>query len=637
MDACDNALTLPSSMRTTSTSPARVEVIGWSLIHAELSLDRMILVDAEGVSMSRPGRSLFDHVSLTIHRGDRLAIVGMNGSGKSTLARVLVGAVTPESGVVRRGRDIRVTMLDQASPLPPGTVRQAVTGGAADSWRGEAVADRLGVTPLLDADVAALSGGEAKRVALAAALAHDSDLLVLDEPTNHLDIDAIAWLEEQLADFRGGLVLITHDRFVLDRVTTRIAELDGGRLFVYQTGYSGYLEAREMRAEQEAAREATRRNLARRELAWLRRGAPARSTKQRARVERANALIEGGAPRADGRASLDLGLPDVDTATPRLGDLVVELHGVGHHFGENADNAKHVFRGLDLALDRRERLGIVGPNGSGKSTALEIIAGRLEPVEGRVVRGPTVRVAYYDQRSRDLDPGLTVRAALAGDKGEIDWRDRRLMERFWFDDDAQRAPISLLSGGERRRLQLLLTLLERPNLLLLDEPTNDLDLDTLRALEDFLDDWPGAAVIVSHDRALLDRTCDDVIVFEPGRRPARYPGGAEAWVRDRQAQRQTRAARPRDTKARPGRAVADGRPAGTSRPASASTLRHRLRVLDREMQSLVTRRDELEAGMADPDHRAREAAAVALAELLPQLHRLEEEWLDAAGALDDLE
>ncbi len=183
-----------------------------------------------------------------------------------------------------------------------------------------------------------------------------------------------------------------------------------------------------------------------------------------------------------------------------------------------------MFTGLDLALDRRERLGIVGPNGSGKSTALEIIAGRLVATEGRVVRGPTVRLGYYDQRSRDLDPSITVRAALVGEKGEVDWRDRKLMERFWFDDDAQRAPISLLSGGERRRLQLLLTLLERPNVLLLDEPTNDLDLDTLRALEDFLDDWPGAAVIVSHDRALLDRTCDDVIVFESGRRPARVSG-----------------------------------------------------------------------------------------------------------------
>jgi ATP-binding cassette subfamily F protein uup len=594
----------------------------------------MILVDADDVSMSRPGRPLFDHVSLTISAGDRLAIVGMNGSGKSTLARVLVGTTAPETGVVRRGRGVRATMLDQESPLPRGTVRAALSGSTAEVWRGEAIADRLGITPFLDADVSSLSGGEAKRVALAAALVHDTDLLVLDEPTNHLDIDAIAWLEEHLAAFRGGLVLITHDRFVLDRVTTRIAELDGGRLYTYQTGYSGYLDARDLRAEHEAAREATRRNLARRELAWLRRGAPARSTKQKARVERANALIDARETRSETRSALDLGLSEVETMTPRLGDLVVELHGVGHDFGGG-----EVFRGLDLALDRRERLGIVGPNGSGKSTALEIIAGRLEPAEGRVVRGPTVRTAYYDQRARSLDPDLTVRAALVGNKGEVDWRDRRLMERFWFDDDAQRAPISLLSGGERRRLQLLLTLLERPNLLLLDEPTNDLDLDTLRALEDFLDDWPGAAVIVSHDRALLDRTCDDVIVFERGRRPSRYPGGAEAWVRDRQEPRRSGAARSRDAKpAGPSGPRRDGPTNGAParKPASASTLRHRLRTIDRALQPLVARRSELEAAMADPDHRTREAAAHELAELAPRLHHLEEEWLEVAAALDEL-
>jgi ABC transport system ATP-binding/permease protein len=589
----------------------------------------VILVDAQGVSMSRPDRPLFDNVSLTLSTGDRLAIVGLNGSGKSTLARVLVGAVTPESGVVRRGRDVRVTMLDQLSPLPPGTVRAALTGDRVDAWQAEAIADRLGIAPLFDADVASLSGGEGKRVALASALVHESDLLVLDEPTNHLDIDAIAWLEEHLAAFRGGLVLITHDRFVLDRVTTRIAELDHGQLFVYQTGYGGYLEARQQRAEQEASQESSRRNLARRELAWLRRGAPARSTKQRARVDRATALIDStSGPRVESRAALDLSLAEVDSATPRLGDLVVELHGVGHRFG-----ASPVFAGLDLALDRRERLGIVGPNGSGKSTALEIIAGRLVPTEGRVVRGPTVRVGYYDQRSRSLDPNLTVRAALVGEKGEIDWRDRKLMEQFWFDDDAQRAPISLLSGGERRRLQLLLTLLERPNVLLLDEPTNDLDLDTLRALEDFLDDWPGAVVIVSHDRALLDRTCDDVIVFELGRRPARYPGGAEAWVRQRQHNRRSGTARARDAKVTPGRA---GKP-GAARTVSASTLRHRLRVIDKEMQPLLTQRADLESRMGNGDHRERQVAASALAELVQQLHRLEEQWLEVATELEAIE
>jgi ATP-binding cassette subfamily F protein uup len=365
-------------------------------------------------------------------------------------------------------------------------------------------------------------------------------------------------------------------------------------------------------------------------LAWLRRGAPARSTKQRARVERATSLIESTTVTRAERSALDLNLSDVDTATPRLGDLVVELHGVGHRFA-----ATPVFAGLDLAIDRRERLGIVGPNGSGKSTALEIIAGRLDATEGRVVRGPTVRIGYYDQRSRALDPDVTVRAALVGEKGEIDWRDRKLMERFWFDDDAQRAPISLLSGGERRRLQLLLTLLERPNVLLLDEPTNDLDLDTLRALEDFLDDWPGAAVIVSHDRALLDRTCDDVIVFEPGRRPSRYPGGAEAWVRDRQRNRRSGTTRPREGK--DGKGTAAGKPASKARALSPSTLRHRLRTIDRELQPLLSQRAELETRMGDGDHRERQLVASTYAEVVEKVHHLEEQWLEVAADLEAIE
>ena len=437
----------------------------------------MILVDAQAVSVSRPDRPLFSDVSLTISMGDRLAVVGLNGCGKSTFARVLAGRELPESGVVRRGRDVVVSMLDQASPLPAGLVRDVLRRD--DQWKADSIADRLGLSGLFDRDVGELSGGEAKRVALALALVDPADLLILDEPTNHLDIDAIAWLEDHLAGFRGGLVLITHDRFVLDRVTTRIVEIERGELHAYQSGYSGYLESREERRNIAAARESTRRNLARNELAWLRRGAPARSTKQKARIDRANALF-ADAPEQTDRGALDLALSDRESATPRLGDLVVELHGAGHRFDDS-----WLFQDWDIALDRRARLGVVGVNGTGKTTALDVIAGRLAPSTGRVVTGSTVRVGYYEQREHSLDLSQTVRAAVAGEKGEIDWHDRKLMETFWFDDDAQHAPIALLSGGERKRLQLLLTLIERPNVLLLDEPTNDLDLDTLRALEEF--------------------------------------------------------------------------------------------------------------------------------------------------------
>src|SRR5690606_6097898 len=267
-----------------------------------------------------------------------------------------------------------------------------------------------------------------------------------------------------------------------------------------------------------ARAETTRRNLARRELAWLRRGAPARTSKPKARVREATAVVEGRAKAAARPGELPL-----HAATPRLGDRVVELHGVGHGYGD-----RPLFTGVDLLLDNRERLGIVGANGTGKSTLLDIIAGRLSPDEGRVEVGTTARIGYYDQRGRDLDPTQRVRDAVTGGERDADWSDAALMEAFWFDDDAQWAPIGMLSGGERRRLQLLLTLAERPNVLLLDEPTNDLDLDTLRQLEDFLEEWPGALVVVSHDRAFLERTVTDVIVLDGEGFAGRRPGGYAA-------------------------------------------------------------------------------------------------------------
>ncbi|HEX8803343.1 MAG TPA: ABC-F family ATP-binding cassette domain-containing protein, partial [Acidimicrobiales bacterium] len=427
----------------------------------------MILVDAAGVGMSRPGKPLFADLSVTVASGDRLAVVGINGSGKSTLLGVLAGTVAPEAGVVRRGRGARVATLDQTADLPPGTVRSAVAGG----WEGEAILDRLGMAGVLDTDVAELSGGQAKRVALARALVAvgegtESDLLVLDEPTNHLDLDAIAWLEDRLAGFRGGLVLVTHDRHVLDRLTTRILELDRVAGHVHEGGYAAYLAARAERTEREATADRKRRNLARQELAWLRRGAPARTRKPRADVAAARRVVEGRAPdpaRAD-----DLPLHEL-VSTPRLGDTVVELHGVTDGYGDRV-----LFRDVDLALSAGERLGVVGVNGSGKSTLLDVLAGRRRPRSGRVVHGTTARVGVYDQRGAELPLDTRVREAVAGPARQPDWSDAALLERFWFGTDAQWAPIRLLSGGERRRLQLVLLLRQAPNVLLLDEPTNDL-------------------------------------------------------------------------------------------------------------------------------------------------------------------
>src|SRR4051812_9017609 len=469
-----------------------------------------VLVDLDRVSAARPGRPLFTDLSVTVHGGDRLGVVGLNGTGKSTLLRVMAGgsASEPESGTVRRGRGVRIGFLEQRPELPAGSVQDAVGPG----WEAAAVLDRVGMGDLAGSPTATLSGGQAKRVALARVLVTESDLLILDEPTNHLDIDAIAWLEDRLAEHRGGLVLVTHDRHVLDRVTNKILELDRGTGYVHDGGYHSYLEARAEREERAAATETTRRNLARRELAWLRRGPPARTRKPQARIDAATAIVEGRPAAAARATALDLHL-----GTPRLGDKVLELEGVGHGFEGSAT----LFAGLDLVLDPRERLGIIGPNGTGKSTLLDIMAGRLTPTAGRVDRGPTVRLGYYDQLGIELDPNQRVFEALDGNTV--------LAERFWFDADGQRAPIGLLSGGERRRLQLVLTLAARPNVLLLDEPTNDLDLDTLRALEDFLDDWPGALVVVSHAGAFLERTVVGVLAWDGRGHAGLVAGGYAAW------------------------------------------------------------------------------------------------------------
>jgi ATP-binding cassette subfamily F protein uup len=560
----------------------------------------VILVDLAQVGASRPGKPLFTDLSVTVSTGDRLGVVGLNGTGKSTLLRVMAGEFEPESGVVRRGRDVRIGFLHQRPELPPGRVRDAVGEG----WEASAVLEHLGMGPLADASVDTLSGGQAKRVALARLLVAESDLLILDEPTNHLDIEAIAWLEERLARHRGGLVVVTHDRHVLDRVTTRVLELDRGTGYVHDGGYTGYLEGKARREEMAAATEQTRRNLARRELAWLRRGAPARTRKPKARIDAALATLSGGPQAAarPGELSLHFG-------TPRLGDRVIELRNVGHRYGDGP----MLFSDVRLDLDPRERLGVLGPNGSGKSTFLDVVAGRLAPAVGLVERGPTVRLGYYDQTGADLDPTKRVREIV---------EDGLLLERFWFDADAQWAPVGTLSGGERRRLQLLVVLMERPNVLLLDEPTNDLDLDTLRALEDFLEDWPGALIVVTHDRTFLDRTVERRLSLAhpvssqsppaPGSGSLSHPGGTL-----------------------PPQGGGSGPPVGpaTKRARrSQSTLDRLMRNAEREVAALTAERDGLaeSLGSAWSDHEALTRISHELADVQAKLDAAEERWLKLA-------
>ena len=595
----------------------------------------MILVDAADVAVSRPGKPLFDHLSVTVSSGDRLGVVGINGGGKSTLLKVLAGTREPEAGTVRRGRGARISVLDQDAPLPAGTVGDAVGSG----WEAASILDRLGMGDALDIDVATLSGGQVKRVSLARALlavggprgqADEGDLLILDEPTNHLDLDGISWLEEWLARFPGGLVLVTHDRHVLDRVTTSVLELDRGKAYVHSGGYQSWLDARAERAQRSEGAETKRRNLARSELAWLRRGAPARTSKPQARVAAATALV-AARPEAAARTG-DLPL---HFDTPRLGDQVVELHDVGDGYGD-----QWLFRGLDLALDPRERLGIVGPNGAGKSTLVEVLAGRRAPKEGRVVHGSTVRLAVYDQAGASLDPTQRVREAVAGSRPP-DWTDARLLEAFWFEDDAQWAPIGLLSGGERRRVQLLLALAQKPNVLVLDEPTNDLDLDTLRALEDFLDDWPGALVVISHDRAFLERTVADVLVLDGAGGAGRRPGGYGAWDAERRARVPGRTA-PSVTSAAARPPAAGGSPAArppkTKAGRSHATLRALLKDVEKDLARLDRARARLETAVGEAaaanDHAALGPLGSELAIVQTKVADAEERWLAVSEELE---
>jgi ATP-binding cassette subfamily F protein uup len=596
----------------------------------------VILIDAQGLKASRPNRPLFDDISLTLSDGDRIGVVGLNGCGKSTLLRILSGDYSPDSGVVRYGRGARIGMLAQQPVLPKGSVRDAV----GEDWRGEAMLDRLGMSGLIDAQTNELSGGQQKRVALAKLLVSEWDALILDEPTNHLDLDAIAYLEEWLANFRGGLILVTHDRHVLDRVTTKVLEIDRGKAYLHMpaqrnagSGYAAYLAARIEREEQAVNAEQKRKNLARTELAWLRRGAPARTTKPKARIDAATELVNRR-PEAAARSG-EIGL---SLGSQRLGSKGIELVGVGFSWpaakpGASTDTGALVLNPFNHLLEPGDRLGIVGPNGAGKSTLLDLISGRLKPTHGHLDIGSTVKIGYYDQLGRELNLNQRVREAVAGDKGQPSIEDNQLMRQFWFDGDTQYAPISTLSGGERRRLQLLLTLIEQPNVLLLDEPTNDLDLDTLRALEDYLDEWPGIVVVVSHDRVFLDRTVIDVLALDGVGGAAVVRGGVAGWLKQRNTAptEQMSGAQRGKLISTPDVAAAElaQKPKTSKSSKSPSTLRRLITQSETALAKATAELEKLTAQMsgAGNDHVKLAKISEELAKAQAKVNNAEETWL----------
>lgn len=494
------------------------------------------LINCEDVSLSYGLKPLLDHVSLGINETDRIGIVGLNGGGKTTLLEILTGLQEPDSGRVSRRSNLRFAVVTQRSPLPPGaTVGEAILASQGlDSyeWASDArirtTMAGLGIGNLgLNTPVEQLSGGEKRRVALAAALIQELDLIVLDEPTNHLDVEGVQWLADHLLSRHCAVVVVTHDRWFLDAIATRTWEVHDGQVDMYDGGYNDWVFARAERARQAAATEQRRQNLMRKELAWLRRGAPARTSKPRYRIEAAEALIED-VPEPRNSAEL------MKFSAKRLGKTVIDFFD-GKLVGPSGDV---LVEHLNWMLAPGERIGLVGVNGSGKTTLLRTLAGDYPLAAGKRVQGPTVHIGWLKQELNDLPTDRTVLQAVEDVAGRVtigknELTASQLLERLGFQPARQRTPVKDLSGGERRRLQLTRILMDEPNVLLLDEPTNDLDIDTLQQLEDLLDQWAGTLVVVSHDRYLIERICDSTWALFGDGKLTNLPRGIEQYLERR--------------------------------------------------------------------------------------------------------
>ncbi|MFV1999226.1 MAG: ABC-F family ATP-binding cassette domain-containing protein [Acidimicrobiia bacterium] len=490
----------------------------------------MHLLSLESVTKSYPETAVLENVSLGISSGERIGVIGRNGSGKSTLLRLIAEQEDLDSGGIVRARGLQISSLDQNPTFDDAASVGDVLG---DDREAIAIADRLGLTDP-DAPCGTLSGGQLKRLALAQTLATQSDLLILDEPTNHLDVDIIDWLEDHLRSRTESLLLVTHDRYLLDRVVNRVIEVYDHALYAHQGTYEQYLEAAAAREATEAGTEHKRQRRIKTELEWLRRSPKARTSKSRHRVNQARDLMSQ--QRRQTREDLTIDLP-----SRRIGSKVVNLHNVGKRYDD-----RWVLRHVEFKLQPDARIGIVGPNGAGKTTLLRLIAQRIEPDEGKVSVGSTIHHGWYGQDVRPIPPGTRVQAAVREHLDEVRLESgikvsgSQMLERFQFTREQQQSTVGDLSGGERRRLELLLSLMEAPNLLLMDEPTNDLDIETLNVLEEYLDGWNGALVVSSHDRYFLDRVCTDLFSIEPNGSVLHHPGGWSQYRRSGRGRTETK-------------------------------------------------------------------------------------------------
>lgn len=495
----------------------------------------MNILNAEKISKTYGEKVLFDKVVLGVNKGDKIGVIGVNGTGKSTFLKIIAGIEEPDAGEIVSGHGVTVSYLAQAPQFNPSdTIVGYVIKDKNNASEAEAktILTKLGITDF-DAAINTLSGGQRKRIALARTLVSPAEVLILDEPTNHLDSDMVIWLEEYIKKFKGELIMVTHDRYFLDNVTNRIVELDGGKLYGYDTNYSGFLELKTQREEMERATEAKRANILRRELEWIRRGCQARSTKQQARIDRYEDMKEAS---RQARASFENKALEMNSVSTRLGKKTIELSDICKSFGE-----KKVIDDFTYIFLRDDRIGIIGKNGCGKSTLMKIITGNLKPDSGSVEIGDTVRIGYFMQENEPLDEKMTVLEFVRSIGEYVTTATGKatasqMCEKFLFGPKSQWTPISKLSGGEKRRLYLLSVLMSAPNVLILDEPTNDLDIETLEILEDYLDGFAGIVIVVSHDRYFLDRTVDRIFSFEGGGRLKQYEGGFSDYYEKKQAE-----------------------------------------------------------------------------------------------------
>ncbi len=485
----------------------------------------MNLVTAEHLTKSYTERLLFDDTDFSINEGDKIGLIGINGTGKSTLLKLVAGLEEPDSGRIVRGRNLDIRYLPQNPVFHPGeTVLESVlreNEGHEHVWdiesQAKSMLNRLGI-PDFNEKVEHLSGGQKKRAALASVLLSTAELLILDEPTNHLDSEMADWLEDYLKKFKGALLMITHDRYFLDSVTNRIVELDNGKLYSYQANYEGFLELKAERMDMEKASERKRQSILRTELAWMQRGARARSTKQKGRIQRFETLRDKKGPVEDGKV-------EMESISSRLGRTTIEISDLCKSYGD-----KVLVKDYTYFFLKDDRIGYIGPNGSGKSTLMKMIAGWVKPDSGTIEIGQTVKLGYFSQENEDMDTSLKVIDYIKNVAEYVKTKDgsisaSQMLERFLFPPSVQYTVIEKLSGGERRRLYLLKILMSAPNVLILDEPTNDLDIQTLMILEDYLDSFQGIVITVSHDRYFLDRVVGRIFAFEGDGKLQQYEGG----------------------------------------------------------------------------------------------------------------